>query len=546
MSDESQTDRALPTEARVRDRCRSIGLPTWQVDRAGLVIEEPGEQGLVGLFLRSQPLTDLIATAVRAWNDQDPAMPQELFPGCWVVPMPVIRRRRRSGYVVAFLLGSIGLHSEDFEKICAATPADAAAARNAISHLAHWTAQSVASIGASLRLMQADLESATEQERTIAGFTSHLTEAYETVELLYELGRSMSTLKRPAQFGAMTIERLHRITDFGWIAAAFPPDGSDHPLSASPVTWCGRRLCDDDAVMHAARSHLAKGIVSSTPVIAGFVDGLPPAAGPQVVLQPITRKGRPVGLLMAGAKGGEDPQVSSYDTRLLESASGYLSAFLENAALYAEQNATFLGTLRAMTAAIDAKDRYTCGHSERVALLARQLATMFGFDEASADRVHIAGLVHDVGKIGVPESVLTKAGRLTDEEFDQIKLHPEIGQNILKDIPLFQDVLPGVLSHHERWDGKGYPHRLEGQSIPLIARFIGISDTFDAMSSTRSYRPALPREHTLAEIRKCAGSQFDPQLAELFLKLDLTAYDRMLATHTLRADGTQPQARLAA
>lgn len=546
MIDDSHPDRTQATEARVRDRCRSIGLPTWQVDRAGLVIEEPSEQGLVGLFLRSQPLTDLIATAAGTWNEQDPAMPQEIFPGCWAVPMAVVRRRRRSGYVVAFLLGQVGLHGEDFEKICVATSADAAAARNAMSHLAHWTTESVASIGATLRLMQSDLESSCEQERTIAGFTSHLTEAYETVELLYELGRSMSTLKRPSQFGAMTIERLHRITDFGWIAAAFPPDGPEHPLSATPVTWCGGRLCDDDAVMHAARTHLAKGIVASSPVIAGFVDGLPASAGPQVVLQPITRRGKPVGLLMAGSKGGDDPQVSSYDTRLLESASGYLSAFLENAALYAEQNATFLGTLRAMTAAIDAKDRYTCGHSERVALLARQLATMFGVDEASADRVHIAGLVHDVGKIGVPESVLTKAGRLTDEEFDLIKLHPEIGHNILKDIPLFQDVLPGVMYHHERWDGRGYPHRLVGEKIPLIARFIGIADTFDAMSSTRSYRPALPRDHTLAEIRKCAASQFDPQLSELFAKLDLTDYDRMLASHTLRADGTQPSARLAA
>ncbi len=546
MTVDPRTELELSTEARLRERCRAMGLPTWQVDRSGLVIDEPTEHGLVGLFLRSQPLTDLVAKAVSAWNDQDPAMPHELFPGCWAAPMAVTRRRRRSGYVVSFLLGSLGLHSEDFERICAATPADASAARNAMSRLAQWTSQSVATMGASLRLMQADLSGSTEQERTIAGFTTHLTEAYETVELLYELGRSMSTLKQAARFGSMTIERLHRITDFGWIAAAFPPDGPEHPLSASPVIWCGERICSDDDVLRAARAYLAKHIASPVPVIAGFVEGMPPSAGPQIVLQPITRKDKPVGLLMAGAKGGEDPQVSSYDTRLLESASGYLSAFLENAAMYAEQNATFIGTLRAMTAAIDAKDRYTCGHSERVALLARQLAIASGFDEASAERVHIAGLVHDVGKIGVPESVLTKAGRLTDEEFGQIKLHPEIGQNILKDIPLFHDVIPGVLYHHERWDGRGYPHNLAGEAIPLIARFIGIADTFDAMSSTRSYRPAMPREHTLAEIRKCAGSQFDPELAERFLALDLSDYDLMLAMHTPQMADAPSEARLAA
>lgn len=546
MSADTRTELEQSTEARLLGRCRDMGLPTWQVDRSGLVIEEPTESGLIGLFLRSQPFTDLVSKAVAAWNDQDPAMPFEVFPGCWVAPMAVTRRRRRSGYVVSFLLGSLGLHSEHFERICAATPADASAARNAMSRLARWNSENATTLGESLRLMQADLSGSTEQERTIAGFTSHLTEAYETVELLYELGRSMSTLKQAARFGSLTIERLHRITDFGWVAAAFPPDGPEHPLSATPVIWCGERICDDDAVLQAARSYLAKQLVSPVPVIAGFVDGMPPSAGPQIVLQPITRKDRPVGLLMAGTKGGEDPQVSSYDTRLLESASGYLSAFLENAALYAEQNATFIGTLRAMTAAIDAKDRYTCGHSERVALLARQLAVASGFDEASAERVHIAGLVHDVGKIGVPESVLTKAGRLTDEEFGLIKLHPEIGQNILKDIPLFQDVLPGVLYHHERWDGRGYPHNLVGEEIPLIARFIGIADTFDAMSSTRSYRPALPREHTLAEIRKCAGAQFDPELAERFLTLDLGEYDRMLATHTPQISTEALETRLAA
>ncbi|MCW5767163.1 MAG: HD-GYP domain-containing protein [Phycisphaeraceae bacterium] len=544
MIDETRTERDLAPEERIRVRCRAMGIPSWQVDRAGLVIQEPDEHGLVGLFLRSQPMTDLVAAAVGAWNEQEEPVPAEIFPGCWVAPMVITRRRRRSGYVVGILVGQVGLHGSDFERICLATPADPSAARNAISKHACWTSESVNAIGASLRMMQADLASSSEQERTISGFTTHLTEAYETVELLYELGRSMSTLRQPSQFGVMTIERLHRITDFGWIAASFPSDGTEHPLATTPVIWCGGRLCDDEAVIEAARKYLAQNLPSCAPVIAGYVDGLPPAAGPQVVLQPITRKGRPVGLLMAGAKGGDDPQVSSYDTRLLESASGYLSAFLENAALYAEQNATFIGTLRAMTAAIDAKDRYTCGHSERVALLARQLAIASGFDEARADRVHIAGLVHDVGKIGVPESVLTKAGRLTDDEFGMIKLHPEIGQNILKDIPLFQDVLPGVMYHHERWDGKGYPHRLAGEAIPLIARFIGIADTFDAMSSTRSYRPALPREHTLAEIRKCAGAQFDPELAERFLTLDLSEYDQMLAMHTPQAPIEEP--RLAA
>jgi HD-GYP domain-containing protein (c-di-GMP phosphodiesterase class II) len=148
-------------------------------------------------------------------------------------------------------------------------------------------------------------------------------------------------------------------------------------------------------------------------------------------------------------------------------------------------------------------------------------------------------MVHDVGKIGVPEAVLCKPGRLTDEEFAHIKRHPQIGHDILKDIPGMADILPGVLHHHEHWSGGGYPHGLKADEIPVIARVLTLCDTFDAMSSTRSYRKALTREHILAEIVKCAGRQFDPELAEKFVKLDFAPFDAMLVQAV-------PQAAIAA
>lgn len=129
---------------------------------------------------------------------------------------------------------------------------------------------------------------------------------------------------------------------------------------------------------------------------------------------------------------------------------------------------------------------------------------------------------------------MVKRGRLTDEEFEHIKKHPTIGYNILKDIPPMHDVLPGVLYHHERWDGKGYPEGLSRTDIPLYGRLLALADTFDAMSSTRSYRPALPRHKVLEEIRRCAGTQFDPVLAELFVTLDLAEYDQMIRHHQAR------------
>ncbi|QYU66994.1 HD-GYP domain-containing protein [Leptolyngbya sp. 15MV] len=224
--------------------------------------------------------------------------------------------------------------------------------------------------------------------------------------------------------------------------------------------------------------------------------------------------------------------------QLMEAAAGFTAAFLENARLYRDQEAMFLGSLRALTAAIDAKDRYTCGHSERVAYLARELALASGMTDAQAQRVHLSGLLHDVGKIGVPEAVLCKSGRLTEQEFDLVKKHPRIGHDILKGIPMLEDILPGVLHHHERFDGKGYPVGLVGTSIPVVARMLALADTFDAMSSTRSYRGALPRDKVLDEIRSKAGEQFDPELTRVFLSLDLAAYDEMVARHTIEFSPT--------
>ncbi|MCB1155754.1 HD-GYP domain-containing protein, partial [bacterium] len=168
-------------------------------------------------------------------------------------------------------------------------------------------------------------------------------------------------------------------------------------------------------------------------------------------------------------------------------------------------------------------------HSERVAHLSSQLALAVGYTPEEAERVDIAGLVHDVGKIGVPEAVLCKNGRLTDEEFAEIRRHPQVGYDILRGIPLLQDVLPGVLHHHERWDGRGYPSNASGDSIPQIARIICLADTFDAMSSNRSYRAAMPREKVFEELRKCAGTQFDPDLVGPFLALDFGAFDDMIS-----------------
>jgi diguanylate cyclase (GGDEF)-like protein/putative nucleotidyltransferase with HDIG domain len=179
----------------------------------------------------------------------------------------------------------------------------------------------------------------------------------------------------------------------------------------------------------------------------------------------------------------------------------------------------YTATIYALTAAIDAKDHYTFGHSQRVAEYAATLAKAVGLDHTHLQIIREAALLHDIGKIGIPENILTKTGRLTDEEYAIIKGHVEMSITIIKHLPSMNHVIPAVIGHHERWDGTGYPRGLKGESIPFLARCLAITDTFDAMTSDRPYRGRLSLSVALKEIENGIGKQFDPEIAKLFLKL---------------------------
>ena len=179
----------------------------------------------------------------------------------------------------------------------------------------------------------------------------------------------------------------------------------------------------------------------------------------------------------------------------------------------------YLGTIEALRIAVDAKDSYTKGHSDRVAYYSRLLAKELELDEVEQQRIYIGGLFHDIGKIGVPDNILQKPGKLTDDEYSQIKKHPKIGENIIDAATMFEDIITIVEYHHERFDGKGYPEGLIGKDIPFYARIVAIADAFDAMTSDRNYRPRLTFEETLEEIERNYNKQFDQDLAEKFVQL---------------------------
>ncbi len=176
----------------------------------------------------------------------------------------------------------------------------------------------------------------------------------------------------------------------------------------------------------------------------------------------------------------------------------------------------FLETIRTLAAAIDAKDPYTRGHSERVSSYSLAIAKHLGLNQDEVFRVRIASILHDVGKLGIRDGILNKPGLLTDDEFAVMRRHPDIGAQIMAPIRMLRDIIPGIRNHHESWDGRGYPDRLRGEEIPLVARIIGIADTFDAMTTNRPYQAAMPLEHVLGRMRQLAGSRFDPAVIQAF------------------------------
>jgi putative nucleotidyltransferase with HDIG domain len=215
-------------------------------------------------------------------------------------------------------------------------------------------------------------------------------------------------------------------------------------------------------------------------------------------------------------EGGEFGDI---EASLLSSVAAIFGIHGGNLDLYRKRSELLVEIIRALTAAVDAKDPYTCGHSDRVARVAVRLAEELGCDAETVDSLYLAGLLHDIGKIGIDDSILRKAGTLSDDEYEHIKAHVSIGHRILNDLAKLEDVLPVVLHHHESWDGGGYPSHLDSHHIPLPARIVAVADAFDAMSSDRPYRKAMPDETVDRILKTGAGHQWDPEVISAFFRV---------------------------
>jgi HD-GYP domain-containing protein (c-di-GMP phosphodiesterase class II) len=233
--------------------------------------------------------------------------------------------------------------------------------------------------------------------------------------------------------------------------------------------------------------------------------------------QPLSMDGQILGAVLLGNRK-KSVDFSHSDIAHLAAEAMSAGPEIERVWLYRELKSMLMNMMHAFVSTIEAKDRFTCGHSERVTQYSIQMANLLGWKPETLDVLRMSAILHDIGKIGVPETILLKPDRLTETEYAIIKDHPLHGAKIIEQVPQFQSALPGILFHHERFDGRGYPHGLGGTDIPEFGRLIAVADAYDAMTGERPYRQRHSHEDAVVELKANCTKQFDPRMVDVFLQ----------------------------
>jgi len=357
------------------------------------------------------------------------------------------------------------------------------------------------------------------------GLVEEVIRGYEQLNLVFDVTRSVAGLSSQVEIRSLLLTRLREIlaAEVLYYLPA-PSDGKPgEPLvfARDPATPAGAAAqptpCDESTYRQltelfgrelALLEHDGRVLAIDQPAGSGF--------GP-AILGPLSEGEQSPSKVIA-LRGPADPAFVSGDMLLMESILTYGGHILRNVRLGERIRRMSLSAIRALVTAIDKKDHYTRGHSERVAALAKLIGQKLGLSREQLQDLEWTGLLHDVGKIGISEAVLNKPGRLSDAEFEHIKQHPVMSWEVLSPIEGFGAVLAGVKHHHENYDGTGYPDGLAGQAIPLFARIVRVADVFDALTSTRSYRKAFSATDAARILREEAGSSLDPAIVDCFLR----------------------------
>ena len=391
-----------------------------------------------------------------------------------------------------------------------------------------------------LTTLTENLETTTKAEEQIEKLGSELAQTYEELVLLYKMSTNMKITESDCNYLQMACDSLKDFVSLEGIAILLEK-GADHEKRLIVAAGTGLIEIDERmaSILHsrlteeldAGREALLDSDVDSPlrynwPSQIKSIIAVPLLGNEETTFAEGSHDSltKMMGLMVATNRVGK-PDFDSIDVKLFNSVANQCAIFIENGRLFKDLKQLFIGSLKALTNSIDAKDKYTRGHSERVAFISRWIiekyAEHYPVEDDEIQRIYLAGLLHDIGKIGVDENVLQKQGTLTEEEMNQIKAHPSIGANILADIKQMRDIIPGILCHHERVDGTGYPQGLLGNQIPVIGKIVMIADSFDAMTSKRTYRDAMSLEQAVNEIRKGLGKQFDEELGRIFIESDV-------------------------
>lgn len=444
--------------------------------------------------------------------------------GCCHVGIPVLERQRLIGAIVVEFPTKNMLDEEHFARLCDRLELD----RNVMSGYARqacrYHADEVVHVQETFTMFLRDQQHTQDANQALTSLSMNLADTYEELSLLYHVSSSMKVSQAPVEFLQDVCHQLQDVMGVE-VATALVHDPQTKMESDILVNAEDSTIPHEQLRLLAATYILPQLQDASSLLLDNAFDAktTPGSDIPvrSVLAVPLTIDQENIGMLLALNKEGD---FDSHDAKLITSIAGQSSVFLANNRMFAELQDLLVGVLQSLTESLDAKDPYTCGHSRRVAEIAQRLAQELDLEPLRTQQIYLAGLLHDVGKIGVPEAILCKNGRLTKEEYDVIKCHPAIGAKILRRIRNLEPIIAGVLTHHERLDGQGYPNGLADEDVPLEGRIISLADGFDAMTSQRTYRRAMPLDKAIEELHRCAGTQFDPKLVDILLSWDLETF----------------------
>lgn len=349
-------------------------------------------------------------------------------------------------------------------------------------------------------------------EQEIDQLSHEIDQTYEEISLLHALTQNLQISSSPIELARLCLQRMRGLVKASgnviWLEDRL---GERHFLAEGrlPFDEAGAERLLKRFQNHRWPQPLVRNNILGTLLGTDF-PGLD-----NLIIVPITEGEHRSGWIL-NCNHTQGLEFGTVEASLVNSIATILGTHLRNIDLYHQHEELLVGFVRSMVSALDAKDEYTRGHSERVALVARRLGQEFGLSDDGLQDIYLSGLLHDLGKIGLEDGILQKPGKLTDEEFAEVQRHPARGDEILKELVNLRDILPGVRNHHEKWSGGGYPDGLIGEEIPFIARVLAVADSFDAMASSRPYREGMPIGKIEGILRDGSGSQWDPAVIDAY------------------------------